>query len=232
MGKGKLLFKGDSKKKKKKSKHSIKSSSSSSPTCTEESATTAAATATGPVLETEVKKSQEQEYQAPTVQKGIGLLTSSGTVLMGHDTKFTKTINPGDAIIIQVPIEDPTGASTTREEMRIVSMRLSDTSASISSAFSNDLKTPTAYKYIHKPRNVRKERADKLKKEKTNKEEIERNAFGTYSGAGGGNGGTEFVYRERTEHGGYRIRRENIEESVTRSNLLSMRSQKKSDKYC
>jgi hypothetical protein len=227
MGKGKLLFKGDSKKKKKKSKHSIKSSISSH---VDESATTVAAAAT--VLETEVKKSQEQEYQAPTIQKGIGLLTSSGTVLMGHDTRFTKSINPGDAIIIQVPIEEPTGTSTTREEMRIVSMRLSDTSASISSAFSNDLKTPTAYKYIHKPRNIRKEKADKLKKEKTNKEEIERNAFGTYSGAGGGNAGTEFVYRERTVNGGYRIRRENIQESVTRSNLLSMRSQKKSDKYC
>jgi hypothetical protein len=40
------------------------------------------------------------------------------------------------------------------------------------------------------------------------------------------------VYRERTEHGGYRIRKEIINEDATRSDLLNMRAKKKSDKYC
>jgi hypothetical protein len=114
-----------------------------------------------------------------------------------------------------------------REEMRVITMRLSDISASISSAFSNDLKTPCEFQFIRKPRDVRKERLEKEINEKQTKEEIERTSFGTYVG-----GGRELVYRERTEHGGYRIRKEIINEDATRSDLLNMRAKKKSDKYC
>ena len=173
-----------------------------------------------------------QKIEEPVVQRGIGFLTSSGTVVMGHDTKFNSSINPGDAIIVDVPIDDGgKGYSRTREEMRIASMSLSDISISISSAFTNDLKTPTPFKFNTKPRNIRKEAMEKERKEKLTQEEIGRSAFGVYRSNTGGNS-TEFVYRERTAQGGYRIRRENIQEDTSRSDLLSMRAQKKSDKYC
>lgn len=89
---------------------------------------------------------------------------------------------------------------------------------------------------------MQKERLDRQKKVRVEKEETERSAFGIYNTSGGGGrasekgdgDGQELVYRERTEHGGYRIRREVIRDGnrVTRTDLLDMRTQKKSDKYC
>ncbi len=231
MGKGKLVFKGEAKKKKKKSKHS-KSSATSSSTI-ETSTSEAASSSTESHVNLNVPRNPpRQQVEEPVVQKGVGFVTSSGTVLMGNGTKFNTSINPGDAIIVEVPIDDGgKDCSSTREEMRVVSMRLSDVSISISSAFTNDLKTPTPFKFIKKPRNIRKEAMEKERKEKLTQEEIGRSAFGTYRSNNGGKN-TEFVYRERTAHGGYRIRRENVEEDTSRSDLLSMRTQKKSDKYC
>jgi hypothetical protein len=112
------------------------------------------------------------------------------------------------------------------EEMRIVTMVLSQISISISSAFSSDLKTPTQYKFINKPRDVNKEKADRARKAMADKEEVERLAMGTYGNKG------EIVYREKTEHGSYRIRREQADGEMSRSDLLSARSKKKSDRYC
>jgi hypothetical protein len=105
-------------------------------------------------------------------------------------------------------------------------MVLSQVSISISSAFSSDLKTPTQYKYIVKPRDLKRERADKARKAMAEKEEVEARAMGTYGNKG------EIIYREKTEHGSYRIRREQTDVEMSRSDLLSVRAKKKSDRYC
>ena len=110
--------------------------------------------------------------------------------------------------------------------MRVLTMVLSDVSAALSTPFSCDVKIPVEFRYIQKPRNVVKERADAAKKVKVTKEEEERSAFGLYGT------GTEFVYRETTEHGSYRIKREKVDGNVTRGDLLERRTKKKSDKYC
>jgi hypothetical protein len=52
-------------------------------------------------------------------------------------------------------------------------MVLSQVSISISSAFSSDLKTPKQYKFIVKPRDLKRERADKARKAMAEKEEVE-----------------------------------------------------------
>ena len=105
-------------------------------------------------------------------------------------------------------------------------MVLSQISISISSAFSSDLKTPTEFSYINKPRDVKKENAARAQKALEEKEAVERQAMGTY-----GNNG-EIVYREKTEHGSYRIRREIASSEMSRSDLLAIRAMKKSDRYC
>ena len=110
--------------------------------------------------------------------------------------------------------------------MRVVTMVLSQISISISSAFTSDLKLPTPYKFIVKPRDARKERADRDRKANAEKEEVEARAMGTYGNKG------EIVYREKTEHGSYRIRREQTDVELNRSDLLSVRTKKKSDRYC
>jgi len=223
MGKGKLKFKGekDAKKKKKKTKHEVNETKPTTTTTITSADTLAHHHAS--LHPKPSKPVKQQSPDGPVIQQGIGRISSSGTVIYGHDTLFNSTLNPGDAILCDVPLDN----GTAQEEMRVLTMRLSDTSASLSSAFSNDLKNPTAFKYIAKPRDQRKERMTKEKNEKMTKEEIERTAFGTYGG-----GGKEFVYREKTEHGGYRIKKTKIQDDADRSDLLIMRAQKKSDKYC
>eukprot|EP00555_Chaetoceros_dichaeta_P009272 CAMPEP_0198261636 /NCGR_PEP_ID=MMETSP1447-20131203/10324_1 /TAXON_ID=420782 /ORGANISM="Chaetoceros dichaeta, Strain CCMP1751" /LENGTH=251 /DNA_ID=CAMNT_0043949617 /DNA_START=77 /DNA_END=829 /DNA_ORIENTATION=+ len=240
MGKGKLVFKGEKpiKKKKRKSKH--RTSSNTTATGEENTGdgiiaqTTTTVETTPPTTNaiTEGISQQRQSSQtsnAPMVKIGQGKITSSGTVLMGHDTNFSSTLHAGDAIIAMIPIsssnskvlDGKSGSATTsnrREEMRVITMSLSNNSAAISTAFSQDVKTPMGFRYIAKPRNVQKERMDRDKKVRVEKEETERSAFGIYNTSGGGTaierddggggGGQELVYRERTEHGGYRIRRE------------------------
>lgn len=237
MGRGKLVFKGDEKvagkKKKKKSKHSssskhVNQTSDLSPfTSATTSASVAATTSNVASISSPVsgKKSDSSTAKpaalqvTPTIQQGTGSITSSSTVITGHGTKFTKTINIGDAIIVKV---------NNNEEMRIVKMRLSDISIAISTPFSHDLTRPTSFQYISKPKDHEAEKKAKRKKEQEEKDDVERLAFGTYTGRN-----NQLVYRERTEHGSYRIRRETLKDGdVSRSNLLQMRTQKKSDKFC
>lgn len=211
---GKLVFKGDVKaKKRKKSKYSA-----------EDAQPPPAATAAHERVEHEpnihkepTALATESQLPTPSITPGNGLISTSGTVVTGHNTSFKSDLHIGDAIM----------ATTERgEEMRVVTMVLSQISISISSAFSSDLKTPTQYKYIAKPRDVKKERADKARKAMAEKEEVEARAMGTYGNKG------EIVYREKTAHGSYRIRREQTNIEMSRSDLLSVRAKKKSDRYC
>ena len=239
MGKGALIFKGDKpksktkkSKKSKKSKHSsgdrVESGPVSSPAGSgvhhgvDELSSTAALTHAASATAAAAAAAAAPQ---PQIEEGIGKITTSGTVLTGHGTKLLKQgIRAGDAILVSI---------NGTEEMRVLTMVLSDGSASLSTPFSTSLKTPTAFQFIQKPRNAAKERADKARKIKLTKEEEARSAFGTYgSGADSGSGATDFVYREVTEHGSYRIRKEKLDGDVSRGDLLNMRTKKKSDKYC
>ena len=160
------------------------------------------------------------QQEVPTMKEGTGRIITSGTVVTGIGTLFEKELNQGDAVII--------GHEDT-QEMRVVTMRLSNTSCAISSSFRDNCKLPTLFYIIRNPRNKEKEAHAKLVKDEQEKLEISRNAFdNTYQGEG-------LVYRERTEHGNYRIKRVKVDDSTTtrtRGDLLHMRSQKTSDKYC
>ena len=124
----------------------------------------------------------------------------------------------GDALIVR----NQNGS----DEMRIMTMVISDVSASISSAFTSDLRNPTQFSFISKPRDDKREMAIKAEKARLEKEEVEQRAMGTYGNKG------EIVYREKTEHGGYRIRKEMTTKEMSRSELLAARAGKKSDRYC
>jgi len=160
----------------------------------------------------------------PQVQLGNGTITTSGTVVTGHGTKFTSQLRVGDALLLRHNDDEKTDAT-----MRVITMILSDTSLNMSTGLLTqcELRTPTTYQFIAKPRNMQEE-ARQRKKQKDEQSKLEtEHAFGTYAAT------TELVYREKTEHGGYRIRREQVDgESTTRGDLLHMRTKKKSDKYC
>ena len=237
MGRGQLLFKGDKKKKSKKKsksgdvKHSPPGTSSS--TAAFSSSASSAAHTDNPAVPTtstnsNSNSSRQQKQQVPTIQVGKGKITTSGTVVMGHNTIFEKQLSAGDALLVRIPGNEAGGGE---EEMRVITMRLSNTSCNLSSGFTTSIKVPTSFRYIKKTKNPSKKKQDKLAKAKLSQHEREMHAFGgTYAS------NTEIVYREKTETGSYRIKRESGGDSggTTRSRgeLLQLRSKKSSDKYC
>ena len=69
-------------------------------------------------------------------------------------------------------------------------------------------------------------KVDELKRELETKQDRERNAYDLY-------GSGALVYREKTETGSYRIKRETVSGGgLSRQSLLDMRTKKTSDKYC
>lgn len=233
MGRGKLKFKGEEKAKKKKKSNSknklvwsevdgdnatnTAASSAGTEPATQQKSVASAANSFHQTNSNESAVPSSTLPKSPQISQGQGTITTSSTVVTGHGTSFKTQLHVGDALL----------ARTSRgEEMRVIKMVLSPISISISSAFSADLKTPTPFKYINKPRDVARESHATAAKARMEQEEVEQRAMGTYGNKG------EIVYRERTEHGSYRIKREQATTDMTRSDLLSVRAKKKSDRYC
>ena len=233
MARGKLVFKGEKAKKKKnrsKNKSGLsgadKADDAAVATADGESAqrtgaavaaATSAAIHEGDRGDADVADDTPTEV-SPQMKEGTGSITTSQNVCQGHGTVFKNQLRAGDAIVARTKA----GA----EEMRVVTMVLSNVSISLSSPFSTDLSTPTSFRYICKPRNDKKERAVKAQRARREQEEVETRAMGTY----GGN--QEIIYREKTAQGGYRIRKERATTEMSRSDLMDIRSKKKSDRYC
>jgi hypothetical protein len=216
MGRGLLVFKGDKnpKKKKKKPKHDRGAAESADATLAASPAAPSAVTSTE---RTERKPPPVPQAAGPKISTGRGKLTTSGTVVTGHGTKFAKDLRQGDALLVRVG-ED-------QEEMRVITMLLSDISINLSSPFSQNVTQPLAFRYIAKPRNTQREAREALADAAQEAVEEEAKA----SGAGSSQ---ELVYRERTVHGSYRIRRKQLDSDISREDMLNMRSKKTSDKYC
>ena len=167
----------------------------------------------------------------PSIENGTGHITTSGTVVSGHDTKFEKEIHVGDAILVTISLPD----NTTAEEMRIVTMRLSNVSLNLSSAFSQNLSEPQSFRFVRKPKNLEQERRKERQKQLEEANEIEKSAFDIYGKDNRGGGeNTVFTFREKTETGSYRVKQQHVSSSgsITRADLLDLRSKKTSDKYC
>lgn len=172
-------------------------------------------------------RAEEQQEEELVERQGTGRITSSGTTVYGHFTEFAAQLSPGDAIIITHP-------TTLQQETKIVRMVLSNISMGISSSFSTDLISTTAFKYIKAPRDDSKEReAAALAVQKRHKGEED--AFGTYASRGG----EQLVYREKKSggsgggsFGGYKIVKQTLDGSASREQLLDMRAKKKSDRFC
>jgi hypothetical protein len=218
MGKGQLLFKGEKpKKKKRKSKHA---SSSTTTQDVESSASPPAAPAGATTMAQSVAVATTPAVASPAMKKATGKITTSGTVVTGYDTKFEKELNAGDAILCTL--------ENGKEELRVITMRLSNCSLNLSSEFSTNVRVPTSFQYIRKPRDIHKERTEAQKLKAETLHEQKTHAFDLY-------GNEALVYREKTETGSYRIKHENLDTdkgSKTRGDLLHLRAKKTSDKYC
>jgi len=246
MGKGQLLFKGDKpKKKNKSSKHAVSSSKEKTDSIVVgdhvETMKTGVIPAHRPLSGIPARPSSTTTTTVqpvePTMKQGTGKITTSGTVVTGYDTRFEKELQPGDAILCIVGGDGGGGTGKNEEQqqqLRVITMRVSNISLNLSSAFSMDIKIPSSFQYIRKPRNIEKERSDLQKQKQQTLQEQKTHAFDLY-------GNESFVYREKTETGSYRIKRETIVSTTTKSgppsqrsrgDLLDMRSKKTSDKFC
>lgn len=235
--KGKLLFKGDNKRPKKKSK---KSKTDREETTTKDSGSTQAVVVSAPTTSHRMAvaaSATATTAATTTIQTGTGTISTSGTVVTGHDTKFEKEISIGDAILVTIHSSSSSSNnnSNNTEEMRVVTMRLSNASLNLSSAFSENLRAPQSFRYVRKPRNMAQERKKERQAQLEEAGAVERNAFDIY---GSGDKTTEvFTYREKTETGSYRVKQQQVSSSsssqlTTRGGMLNLRSKKTSDKYC
>jgi hypothetical protein len=163
--------------------------------------------------------------------KGSGRITTSQITVYGHETKFQSELSVGDAIIVQHP-------KTFQEETKIVKIVLSDTSLAISSSFSYDLVSTTAFEYVKASRStynqsVAVSSSDHNSDERMQKLKVDSEvaAFGTYASQGG----TKFAYRVKKAGaaGSYAIVTEDLKDcNKSREDLLAMRCKKKSDRHC
>ena len=230
MGRGALIFKGDATAPRKKSS-ALKNKKRPLP----DNGVGSVEQTTTAVAQTKECFKASHAQPSPQIVVGRGKITVSGTVVTGYDTRFTNDVQVGDALLVN-------------HEMRVITMRLSDISLNLSSSFSPSVVTskPISYSYICKPRDVTKDSELEQRKVATEKAaDIERhqNAFASAittsnaltSGASPSNTNTTIVYRERTEHGNYRIKHMKAADGkaiTNRSEMLDMRSKKTSDKYC
>lgn len=236
MGRGALVFKGEKKpKSKSKSKKKKSSKKDDNVIAVGHQIVNTSDLKSSSSLQHDTKRIQSTQSTIPTIQKGTGQIVTSGTVVTGINTKFRSEFTSGDAIIVKYQPEAQDQGNPPKEEMRVITMCLSDSSCAISSAFSSDLKTSTAFSFVRKPKDEHKEREEARSKQKEEWMETERTAFGLY-GSGSGNGGTGgnnvLIYRKKTETGSYVIKKEKLNEEVSRGDLLNMRAKKKSDRYC
>jgi len=167
----------------------------------------------------------EEADEEFVVAAGTGRISSSGTAVRGHETKFMTELAVGDAVVITHP-------TTLTDETRIVRMVLSDVSISISSPFSTDLVSTCAFRFVAAPRveKSQEEKDDEKRKRYVTRED---DAVGDYAGRGG----TTLVYRKRKKgavggSNGWHIVTEHLKEEKTRTELLEMRSKYKSDRHC
>lgn len=158
------------------------------------------------------------------VRAGTGRVSSSGTVITGHETAFMDELRSGDALIVAHP-------TTLVDETRIVTMVVSNVSISVSSAFSSDLVSTCAFRYVSAPRDYEETpemRAIRLKNQEAAQQDA---ALGDYGSS------NALVYRKRKKgvvggSNGYEIIREKLDDDKSRTELLDMRIKHKSDRHC
>jgi len=140
----------------------------------------------------------------PTTAPGSGTVLTSGTSVMGKETRFQEEVHVGDTITI-------TNESTLVEETRRVTMVLGPTAMSLSAPFAADVVTHTRFTVTSMPRGPDGEASAGVRVKADSD-------------------ARELVWREKVGFG-YRMRREKIKKTSTQD-LLDLRCKKKADRMC
>eukprot|EP01029_Cantina_marsupialis_P017258 TRINITY_DN386_c1_g1_i1.p1 TRINITY_DN386_c1_g1~~TRINITY_DN386_c1_g1_i1.p1 ORF type:complete len:202 (+),score=65.75 TRINITY_DN386_c1_g1_i1:67-672(+) len=168
----------------------------------------------------EIESESEEEPQTLRKMIGSGKILTSGTVVMGYETKFDEELANGDAIQIRNP-------TTLVEETRLITAVLSNVSISLSTPFSTDVITRSSFHYFKKPKE-KLSKEEKTKRRKSEKKKHNTEAFGTYSDVDT----VTFRVKSKSAYGGYTIVKQKTGGELTRSELLEKRVGMKADRHC
>lgn len=86
--------------------------------------------------------SEGPEASALTPVPGTGTVQTSGTIVMGADTRFSRELTVGDSLCVTIIDRF---RNTTADEAREVTMVIGDSSANLAAPFSCDVTSPSAF---------------------------------------------------------------------------------------
>ena len=159
----------------------------------------------------------EAEYSADPIS-ATGAITSSGVVVSGMDTEFSKELEVGDTILATV---SDRFRQTTSDEARVVNMVLGKHSLGVNAPFSCDLTSATPFMVVKKKPDLEVLRAARRAKQKSAKEAVEGTKTVTYKKVIASSG-TFKKWETVTETGS----------SMSREDMLNVRAKYKADRHC
>lgn len=151
---------------------------------------------------------------------GVGKLTTSGVVVMGHETQFDTQLEVGDSLLVTI---SDRYRNTQTDEQRTVNMVLGKTSLNVTAPFSCEVTTPTSFLLLKAAPDIeaiRAARRDEKRRARQAEEEASVVTYKTYKHGGGGTWKTWQTVTERVEAG------------TTREDMLIRRQKEKADRHC
>ena len=124
------------------------------------------------------------EYSSDPVS-GAGTLMSSGVVVMGTDTDFTKELEVGDTLLVTVTDRF---RNTVSDEARVVNMVLSKGSLNVNAPFSCDITSASSFMFVKKKPDLEALKAARREKKKLAKQSEEESKTVSYKVVVAGSG--------------------------------------------
>lgn len=199
---GKLSFKGDKSKKKKKREREEDHGAGS-----------------GGEDDEDLLALQAQGAASTDPVAGEGKLTTSGVVVMGLDTNFSKELSVGDSILVTV---SDRFRNIQSDESRVVNMVLGRTSLNLEAPFSCDVTRPTSFMVMKKAPDIESLRRARAEEKKRQKQMEEESSTLTYKVLKAGSG-TWKTWQTVTEK---------VAAGTTREEMLQRRAKEKADRFC
>jgi hypothetical protein len=166
----------------------------------------------------------DDDFVAPAYsaepQVGEGKLSTSGVVVMGHNTDFGSQIEVGDSILVTV---SDRFRNTQVDESRVVNMVLGRSSLNIEAPFSCDVVAPASFMFVKRKPDFEALRAARKEEKKRARMLEEEEATVTYKTYKHGDGGVWKSWKTVTE---------TVAAGTTREDMLDRRSKEKADRFC
>ena len=156
------------------------------------------------------------EYSADPIS-ATGAIMSSGVVVSGLDTDFSKELEVGDTLLVTV---NDRFRNTTSDEARVVNMVLGKTSLNLNAPFTCDLTSAAPFMVVKKKPDLEALRASSREKQKRAKEAADETKTVSYKVVVAGSG-TFKKWETVTETGS----------AMSREQMLNMRAKHKTDRH-